>query len=382
MNTINMQLIKRYTDELRQKNPLDEYIREDNVLEVFLKIGRNAPLKQIFYSKLMFYTIFLILRRLFLDKLIRFNYDRGNEEITVSFTTDNIMLDGRGFNFPHLVDTNFDDKNIHNAKEIIEMRTFNPSLQYFQSYDTFDSLKRRFKIMAHFDDISNKSIIFLGDDELFSIFYALNSKAARIAVVDVDERITNYIQCVNKKYQLNIETYTCDLLHSFPDDLHSSFDVFFASGLKDLGGLMVFICTGLNALRDENGVGYFTFYNYDEAELNGNKNFEYKLQKYLLDMNCYLECIVPCDEIEIDDKTLNRTVELITWARERGLHEDYLTMVKTELRKNNVLAAAPSFPYFPIKPAKLARIRSNGLTAKPRKMLEVLKKFSRTKYLN
>lgn len=117
--------------------------------------------------------------------------------------------------------------------------------------------------MEKYRDTLDKSVIFIGDDELFSLFYALNGRAKRIAVVDIDDRILKYIRKISERYQLGIETYCVNILEEFPNCLENKFDIFFASGLKDYDGLIAFLLAGLVSLReDKDSTGYIAYYNY------------------------------------------------------------------------------------------------------------------------
>lgn len=372
MIKIDNELIEKYVKQLGELNSIDKAINYKNVLAIFNNIEKGSLVEELFHSRMMFYTIFLLFRCLYLDGIISFGQNG-----TVCFKTNNCEIDQVEFNFPHLVDVSYEGKNIKLTREIIEGRDFDPMLEYYQSYDTFDTLKRRFKTMAHFDDIKDKSVIFLGDDELYSVFYALNSEAKRIVVVDIDERILDYIQKINKQYNLNIETYKYDLLEFFPDELCSQFDVFFASGLKDMGGILSFICTGLIALQErKKATGYFIYYEYNQT--NSETSYEYQLQEYLIKMNCYIDCMIPSDEVQLPYSAIEKTIELIKWKQEEGLHENYLNEVKEKLKEGNPLSAEPAFPLFALEPIKLARISTTGVpTNLPNRLLKTVRNFKK-----
>lgn len=373
MDKVNKELLERYIKELKEINPVDEEITFVNILKVFNLIQEGAEVEELFHSPMMYYSVFILVRKAYLEQLVKFDNRK------IYFTTNDIDLDKADFQFLHLEDAEYSTENIELAKQIIEKRDFDPSLEYYQSYNTFDSLKRRFKVMGHNNDIEGKSVIFLGDDELYSVFYALNANAKEIAVVDIDDRILNYIEELNKEYGLEIKTYKVNLLEGIPKELYNRFDVFFVSGLKDLGGLMVFITTGLVSLKEEGKKsGYFVYYEYENDKLK--VPYEHQLQQRLIEMNCYIDTMIPCDEIKLSNDVIDETIKLIETKKELKLQEDYLADIKDALRKDNPLSADPNYPLFSMKPAKLAKISTTGIkTNTPNLILKSLRSFYKKK---
>ncbi|KMQ32164.1 bis-aminopropyl spermidine synthase family protein [Bacillus cereus] len=375
MEVIKKTNLKSYVNELKLLIPQDNHITLANVESIMKNISNNVNVETLFHSKMMFFSIFLLVRKLYIEKLISFYKENGKNKIAFNNTEVDYESESGSL---HIVSCEAENEKIIKGEAIISARPFEASLEYYQSFDTFDSLKRRLKIMSVFDDMEDKDVIFLGDDELFSVLFALHSKAKRIVVVDIDDRILEHIQEINKEYNLTIETYKCDVLQPLPKELELNFDVFFASGLKHFGGLLAFICSGLTTLKNESeGAGYFSFYEYNKQESSNDEvPFEFKLQEQLIKLNCFVDCIVPCDEIEIPEEIIQRTLTLITGDIGEELTEDYLDFVKSELRKDNPLSADPSFPLFPVKPIKLARIKTNGIkTGLPKRLLKIIKHF-------
>ncbi len=174
---------------------------------------------------------------------------------------------------------------------------------------------------------------------------------------------------------MKIKTYKSNLLEGIPQELYNRFDVFFASGLKDLGGLLAFISTGVMSLKEgDKGSGYFVYYEYKNEKFK--VPYEHQLQQKLIEMNCYTETMIPCDEIKLSDAVIDKTIRLIESEVELGLQEDYLENVKEGLRKDNPLSADPDYPLYSIKPVKLAKISTTGIkTNVPNLMLKSLKSF-------
>lgn len=60
-------------------------------------------------------------------------------------------------------------------------------------------------------------------------------------MLDIDDEVCTKVKEANRRFDLNIEVCNCDLTKDHPEKLCGKFDMFFASGLKDLGGLLMFI---------------------------------------------------------------------------------------------------------------------------------------------
>lgn len=102
--------------------------------------------------------------------------------------------------------------------------------------------------------------------------------------------------------------------------------------------------------------------------------YEYQLQQKLIEMNCYIDSMVPCDEIKLSNEVVDDTIKLLKAKEELKLDTEYLDYIKVELRKNNPLSANPGYPLFSMKPSKLAKITTTGIkTSMPKLVLRSLK---------
>lgn len=161
-----------------------------------------------------------------------------------------------------------------------------PTLEFFQGYMLEQDAVSRIALMHSYGDLNGKSIVLIGDDDLLSIALAMTGLASRITVLDIDERLGNFIKNVNKDYGFNIEYVNYNVADPLPKDLRSMFDVFSSEPLETLSGLRAFITRGAACLK-ENGVGYFGLTLY-EASL---KKW-LAVQKLLAKMNCVITDII------------------------------------------------------------------------------------------
>ncbi|MEM3383621.1 MAG: bis-aminopropyl spermidine synthase family protein [Nitrososphaerales archaeon] len=170
-------------------------------------------------------------------------------------------------------------------KEIVRERPI-PNLEFYQGYMREYDVIARVALMHSYNDLLDKEFLLLGDDDLLSIALSLTKLPSKVLVLDVDERIGEFIKKVNKDYGLEINFQKYDVSDPLPRNLIGKFDVFSSEPLETISGLKAFIIRGVSCLRDE-GVGYFGL---STAEASYKKWI--KIQKILTKMNCVLTDII------------------------------------------------------------------------------------------
>lgn len=161
-----------------------------------------------------------------------------------------------------------------------------PSIDYFQGYMFENDVVARAALMHHYGDLNGKSIVLIGDDDLLSVALALTRLPSRITVLDIDKRLGEFIESINKEYGFNIEYVEYNVANPLPQGLLESFDVFSSEPLESASGLKAFVLRGVACLR-ENGVGYFGLTLY-EASL---KKW-LAVQRLLSRMNCVVTDVI------------------------------------------------------------------------------------------
>ena len=131
-----------------------------------------------------------------------------------------------------------------------------PIVEYIQGYMREEDVIRRVIFMHYYNDLKDKNIIIIGDDDLLSIALALTKLPKRIVVLDIDKRLVDFLKEINKKENLNIKVWEYNIKEPFPKKLKRKFDLFSCEPLETYSGLKLFIGRGINALK-KNGVGYF-----------------------------------------------------------------------------------------------------------------------------
>ena len=131
-----------------------------------------------------------------------------------------------------------------------------PDPNYNQGLISFSDLALKASFIYERGDLEDRSILLIGDDDLFSLYLGLLGMAQRIYVVDIDERILRFIEEKAGELGLNIETMAFDLGRSLPHRLHHAFDVFVSEPPEGIKGMTTFLKRGITSLNEGKGTGY------------------------------------------------------------------------------------------------------------------------------
>ena len=170
-------------------------------------------------------------------------------------------------------------------KRIVKQRP-RPTLDFFQGYMQEEDVIARVALMHHYGDLYKKDFILIGDDDLLSIALSLTQLPSRITVLDIDERLGDFIKNANEKYGFDIEFRRYNVAEPLPKDLIGNFDVFSSEPLETLTGLKAFVSRGISCLK-ENGVGYFGL-----TILEASHQKWLAIQRLLSRMNCVITDII------------------------------------------------------------------------------------------
>ena len=133
-----------------------------------------------------------------------------------------------------------------------------------QAFPTAESSVRRALYLYRTGALEGRRVIVLGDDDLMSISAALLGRALgresltrRLTVVELDPRILEVLERVNREENLGIELRPHDLREPLPKDLRGHFDVFETDPPYTRAGAGLFVSRGVEAL--EPGLGRMGF---------------------------------------------------------------------------------------------------------------------------
>ncbi len=156
-----------------------------------------------------------------------------------------------------------------------------PTNVYDQGVIDNESAISRFLYMLSRGDLYKKKIIILGDDDLMGILFSLSGIVDEITVLEIDERLVNYINFVKKEKNLkNIEAYIYDARDPLEDIFKNKFDTFFTDPVETVEGLLIFVSRMVEALKGNRCSGYFGL-----SSIESNIDKWFRIQKSLNEMN-------------------------------------------------------------------------------------------------
>jgi predicted methyltransferase len=149
-----------------------------------------------------------------------------------------------------------------------------------QGYVTPETTVLRLALMAERGDLAGRDLLLLGDDDLTSIAAALSGLPRRIGVLEVDERIIQFIRDVSKDRGWDhLEVVPYNAKEGLPSHFRGQFDVFFTDPVETVKGLLLFLSRCTEGLRGPGASGYFGL-SYLEASWRKWR----KIQQGILDM--------------------------------------------------------------------------------------------------
>lgn len=130
------------------------------------------------------------------------------------------------------------------------------SQEFDQGYVTEETTVARIALAFSRGDLAGKEVLVLGDDDLVSLAAALSRLPKRVAVLDVDPRIVDFLRQMAKEERLALDVYRHDLREPLPPELLRRFDTFFCDPTESFRGYLAFAHRGISALRGPGGAGY------------------------------------------------------------------------------------------------------------------------------
>lgn len=161
-----------------------------------------------------------------------------------------------------------------------------PCIDFFQGYMREFDVIARIALMHHYGDLHGKEFILIGDDDLVSVALALTELPSRICVLDVDERLGEFLGKLNREHAFEIEFERYNVADPLPEKYVGKFDVFSSEPLETISGLEAFVLRGITSLKD-GGVGYFGL---TTAEASCKKWIA--VEKLLARMNCVITDLI------------------------------------------------------------------------------------------
>ncbi|SMP09302.1 hypothetical protein SAMN06265339_0710 [Desulfurobacterium pacificum] len=159
--------------------------------------------------------------------------------------------------------------------------------QFDQGYVTPENTFARVALADSRGDLRGKKVVVLGDDDLMSIALALSGLPAKVTILEIDERLVNFIKEVSDKYNLGIDARVHDLRQPLPEDVVGAYDTFFTDPPETVEAIKAFVGRGVATLKAERCAGYFGVTR-RESSLDKWR----KIQKVLLDMGLVITDLI------------------------------------------------------------------------------------------
>lgn len=133
-----------------------------------------------------------------------------------------------------------------------------PKHEFDQAFVTPETVVARVALMHSRGDLVKKEIFVLGDDDLTSVALMLTNLPKRIAVLDIDERLTRFIEKIANEIGFNrIDIFVFDLRESLPDYAKRRFDTFITDPPETIEAIRAFVGRGVATLKGGGCAGYF-----------------------------------------------------------------------------------------------------------------------------
>ncbi|MBY8986451.1 MAG: adenosylmethionine decarboxylase [Candidatus Lokiarchaeota archaeon] len=125
-----------------------------------------------------------------------------------------------------------------------------PEFALDQSHADLSTVIRKTLFLIKRGDLEGRNLIFLGDDDLISLAVGLTKLAKSITVLDIDNRVLNYISKSVEELSLDkISVISHDLRDPFPDDIVNKYDVVVMDPPYTNEGLRLFLKRASQVLK-------------------------------------------------------------------------------------------------------------------------------------
>ncbi|MCS7130908.1 MAG: bis-aminopropyl spermidine synthase family protein [Archaeoglobaceae archaeon] len=194
-----------------------------------------------------------------------------------------------------------------------------PAVEKFdQGFISEEGVIRRIEFIHERGDIYG-SIFVVGDDDLFSLAVSLTGLPKKVVVVDIDERLVNFINSTANEYGLRVEAHVYDVQKAFPEDFRKKFDVFVTDPVETIPGIKLFLSRGVSTLR---GIGSSAYFGLTTLEASRNKWFE--IERMILEMGFVITDIKRRFNVyPASEKSYSQFEEKLPIFKKLGVKTDY-----------------------------------------------------------
>jgi len=138
---------------------------------------------------------------------------------------------------------------LNNIKAYLENRP-SPEFSLDQSHADDSTVIKKAMYLLKKGDIEGRKIIFLGDDDFISLAIGLTKLAQEITVLDIDQRVLNFLsESADELSLVNFNVLHHDLRDPFPKDIINQYDVVVTDPPYTIEGLRLFLKRARQVLR-------------------------------------------------------------------------------------------------------------------------------------
>jgi hypothetical protein len=148
---------------------------------------------------------------------------------------------------------------------------------------------KRALFLAQNYDPAETSILFLGDHDMTSLALAHLYPELKAAVVDVDERLLDYVNTFSMRNGFSIRTVFADLRVELPRSLREQFDLVFSDPPYTPAGMRLFLRRGLGSLKRSHFARILFCYGFSERH----PMLGFKVQNEIFKLRLVTEAIWP-----------------------------------------------------------------------------------------
>jgi len=149
-----------------------------------------------------------------------------------------------------------------------------PKSDYDQGFIRPEDTVSRVAFMYERGDLEDQEVFILGDDDLLSVAIGLTGMAKRVTVVEIDQRIVDFIKAFCEAEGVkNIEVKQYNALQELPQEDKKAYDVFVTDPVETYKGLKLFVGRCIESLKGKGTAGYVGL-THREASLEKWRDFE------------------------------------------------------------------------------------------------------------
>ncbi|MFN8532842.1 MAG: bis-aminopropyl spermidine synthase family protein [Dehalococcoidia bacterium] len=223
--------------------------------------------------------------------------------------------------------------------EALEAGRPQPIETYDQAFVTTDTVFARLAAFADRGDLAGRDLLVLGDDDLMGLAAALTGLPRRVVVIEIDQRLNDFIRRIAAAERLALEVQTVDLRDPLPAGLAGAFQTFFTDPPDTLAGLELFIGRGLESLAGPGCAGYFgvtviesSFRNWRSLQARLTGHYRVAVTDILRDFSTYQNWDYLVGSVR-DDLPPLRHAPVANWYRS--------SLYRVETFEDSILSAAP-----------------------------------------